>query len=85
MRQLRLALVPCLWILTGCAVGVPHPPLALVSPRPAHLIDQNDRITNEGVVWVRDLTTTWVINCAVLSTLRKENVNQCYAPFAMPK
>jgi len=64
---------------------VPRPPLALVSPRPAHLIDQNDRITDEGVAWVRDLTTTWVVNCAVLSTLRKENPNQCYLPFAMPK
>ena len=84
MRWRRRALILCGLIASGCAVGVPRPPLALISPRPAHILDQDGQITDAGVHWVQELANKYIENCVALSSLRRENPKQCRVPFELP-
>lgn len=62
----------------GCAAGTVRPPLELLDQeyRPV-IIDHDDRITDEGIMWLNDLVNKYLRNCAVLSTMRGENITQC--------
>lgn len=85
MRLRTLALTLFVLTATGCGAGLAHPPLAMVGTRPAHIIDEQDRVTDEGVAWINELVNTWVENCSVITVLRHEKVAQCREPFATPK
>lgn len=76
MPWTKLAVILSSLTALGCSVGVARPPLTLVGPRPP-IIDRDDKITSEGVVWIHDLANAYLQNCVALSTLRHEDVKQC--------
>ena len=77
-RWRRLALSVSLWTLTGCAVpGGVVPPLTLLRPDRPPIVDEDRRLTDEGLAWIGELVNVYVINCAALSVLRGEDVRQC--------
>ena len=77
-RWRRLAPIVSLLIWTGCAgPGSVVPPLALLRPDRPPIVDEDKRITEEGVAWISELVQAYRLNCVALSTLRGESPKQC--------
>ena len=78
MRWTRLALIPFGLICLSCAgPGSVVPPLTLIRPARPPIVDEDKRITDEGIAWIGELANAYVLNCTALSVLRGEDVRQC--------
>jgi hypothetical protein len=64
--------------LAGCGgLSAGRPPLRLLPAERPAILDQDDRLTAEGRVWLGLLVNSWRENCAALSVLRNEDLEQC--------
>ena len=74
----RLAPIVSLLIWTGCAgPGSVVPPLTLLRPDRPPIVDEDKRITDEGIAWIGELAQAYLLNCTALSVLRGEDPRQC--------
>ena len=65
-------------LATGCAApATVVPPLTLIRPDRPPIVDEDKRITDEGIAWIGELAQAYVLNCTALSVLRGEDVRQC--------
>ena len=78
MPWTRRALILFGLMFLGCSgpSGV-RPPLTLIRPDRPPIVDQDRRVTDEGIAWISELANAYVLNCTALSVLRGEDVRQC--------
>lgn len=62
----------------GCTAPiVVRPPLSLIRPDRPAIVDENRRLTDEGILWIGELVRSYRENCVAISVLRGEDVKQC--------
>lgn len=72
----RLALAVA--FLFGCAAPIMvRPPLALIPEERPAIVDEDRRLTPEGIQWLKVLVNAYRENCIAISILRGEDVKQC--------
>ena len=73
-----MGLVLAAALAAGCAApATVVPPLTLIRPARPPIVDEDKRITDEGIAWIGELANAYVLNCTALSVLRGEDVRQC--------